>query len=461
MLNNRFFTRLGLIAALLALCACSAKQPPLEPELDFAGNPAGEIVDLRRLPQELAAYARRVSDKPLLSAEEQDSRAKRYETLMFAPWDQTKSRVKVKDAFSIMGTRKKSTAKGYLPGKRKWPQAQWNAMVDNANRGRYPSRRDPAITVRDTYLREVPTSLPRFASPAHPTSGPPFDLFQYAALPVGMPLFISHVTRDGQWYFVENAMVGGWVASRDVALVDEAAMRTYKKGRYAAVLLDKTPLPDSLGAPYAPQVTANLGAVLPIEDMNDQYIDVLVPVRNPQGEAVLRTSRLHRDQASEVPMPLTASNVARLAEQLVNDPYGWGGYNFDRDCSSTLRDLFAPFGLWLPRNSASQAKAWTFVSLQGLTPAEKLERIKAEGRPFATLLWLPGHITLYIGQYHGEAIMFHNMWGIRTTRPGSDQSGRFVIGRAVITTTRPGTELPNIENTEGLIGSMRGMAVLK
>lgn len=455
------FPLLPLILCLL-LSACAQPRLTLEPEVE-GGDPNAEIVDLRRLPQNLTVFAKRLPARPLLDAAVQNSQFERYKTLFFAPWDQTRSRIKAKDAFSVLGTRKKSTARGYRANRQPWSQAQWDALVHNANSPAYPSMSHRAITVRPTSLREVPTALPRYLHPSHPTFGPPFDMFQYAWLPLGMPLFIAHATRDRAWYFVENALVGGWVSAADVAFVDDAVAETCRstgKGRLAALLFDRTSLPDSAGKAYLPETRAGLGTVLPVTASGEGTLDVLVPVRNPQGQAVLRTARLTTASAALMPMPLTPEAVARVGNPLLGNPYGWGGVSGDRDCSSTLRDLYTPFGIWLPRNSRGQARAWDFVSLDGLSSAEKLARIKAEGRPFATLLWLPGHITLYIGQYHNEAAMFHNMWGIRTVVPGSDD-GRFVIGRAVITSTRPGAELPNLKTADPILSSMKGMAVLR
>lgn len=445
----------------LSLTACAQPGLQLEPVVDNAGLPSGKIADLRRLPQNLNLYAQRVRNEPLLSPEEQKARMNRFVMLHFAPWEQTRSKIRAKDAFSILGTGKKSAAKGYLPNKRKWPQEAWDRLVTNADHKNYPSLAQKAVVVRATSLREVPTMEPRFSNPSNPTHGYPFDMFQYAWLPVGMPLFVTHATRDRAWYFVDNAMVGGWVQAKDLALVDETVASVFENGRYAAILRDDTPLPDSTGAPYSPQTLGGLGTVLPIADSGNGWLDLLVPIRNAQGRAVLRTARVPSSNAAPMPVPFTAEAVARVASPLLGDPYGWGGMNGERDCSSTLRDVFMPFGLWLPRNSASQARSWDLVSFSGLSPEEKLARIKAEGRPFATLLWLPGHIALYVGQYHDEAVMFHNMWGIRVMEPGREQAGRFVIGRAVVTTTRPGAELPNLEKPNPLLSSMRGMSILR
>jgi cell wall-associated NlpC family hydrolase len=138
---------------------------------------------------------------------------------------------------------------------------------------------------------------------------------------------------------------------------------------------------------------------------------------------------------------MTAENMAAIANELVNEPYGWGGLHGNRDCSAMVRDLFAPFGIWLPRNSAHQAKqGGSFIDLSDLSADEKEGVILAQGVPYLTLLWRPGHIMLYIGSYEGEPLVFHNMWGI-STRDLLGRRGRRIVGHAAITTLHPGREL--------------------
>lgn len=144
---------------------------------------------------------------------------------------------------------------------------------------------------------------------------------------------------------------------------------------------------------------------------------------------------------------------------MMGQPYGWGGYLFNRDCSLAMRDLFVPFGVWLPRNSSAQAKAWQFISFVKASPSGKESIIKDEGVPFATLLWLRGHITLYIGEYKGEPVMFHNVWGVRTNDGNGE--GRHIIGRAVVTSLQPGAELPNVRRENLILSRLQGMSVLR
>lgn len=164
--------------------------------------------------------------------------------------------------------------------------------------------------------------------------------------------------------------------------------------------------------------------------------------------------------ARPFPLWLGPQEVASLAGEMMGQIYGWGGLHARRDCSASIRDLFTPFGLWLPRNSSQQAKAGRVIDLCGLSAADKEERIAHIGMPFRTLLWKPGHIMLYIGQYQGRPVMWHTMWGLKTENLWAGE-GRHVVGRTVITGLRPGEELSNLARPEGLlINGIQRMVIL-
>jgi hypothetical protein len=148
-----------------------------------------------------------------------------------------------------------------------------------------------------------------------------------------------------------------------------------------------------------------------------------------------------------------------VIDRMLGKPYGWGDLGGNRDCSGSLRDLFTAFGVWLPRNSAAQAKAYPFVPFGEVPGREKEERLALEGVPFATLLAVPGHIMLYLGTYRGEPWVFHSMWGVRTLRDGKE--GRHIVGSAVITTLRPGRDAANLDPRRGdLAERLLGMTFL-
>ena len=203
--------------------------------------------------------------------------------------------------------------------------------------------------------------------------------------------------------------------------------------------------------------------------------EVLLPMRGLDGSAYavrasfadyIAPSRKSEERydilsrpAVRMPLLLTPRNVARLGDRMMGQPYGWGGLYGDRDCSATMQDLFAPFGLWLPRNSAKQAQEGAVLKLEGLSAESKEKALREYAQPFRTLIAMPGHIGLYAGQWQGRAAMFHNMWGVRNSLP-EGQEGRLVIGRAVVTGLRPGEERGDVDEGRLLIERVSGFAVL-
>jgi hypothetical protein len=130
----------------------------------------------------------------------------------------------------------------------------------------------------------------------------------------------------------------------------------------------------------------------------------------------------------------------KVLEELQGELYGWGGLVQNRDCSAAVRDFYIPFGLWLPRNSRYQAQTGRVLEIGNLGPREKEALLLKEGKPFRTLVGMPGHIMLYVGAYGETPVVFHNTWGIKTLEDGRE--GRYIIGRALFTSLEVGKELP-------------------
>ncbi len=201
--------------------------------------------------------------------------------------------------------------------------------------------------------------------------------------------------------------------------------------------------------------------MLPLVSQASDHCRVLVAVPDENRHARLKEIAIPCEAVAAKPMPLTRNNIAAMVNRFINQPYGWGGLYGNRDCSSTLKDLFVPFGLWLPRNSFHQAHhGGNYVSLSRFSPTDKARTILAEGVPFLTLLWARGHIALYLGEQAGQPVVFHNLWGVRT-RDRWGREGRQVIGHAAITTLRSGAELCNFDRAHGdLLTRIEGMTLL-
>jgi hypothetical protein len=312
--------------------------------------------------------------------------------------------------------------------------------------------------VRNTACRVFPTQRPFFLDPARAGEGYPFDYFQNSALWAGTPVLVTHVSADGAWLFAEAGHVAGWLPAQDLAWAAEPFRAAYQTGTYAALLRDDVTLRDGAGN-FLTQ--AHLGAIFPVVAQDAAGLSLLVPVRGADGAAQASLAPVDPVVAAIKPLPLQPDRIAALANRLLGQPYGWGGLYENRDCSATMRDLFAPFGIWLPRNSAEQARrGGTFHDLAALDASEKRDLLLKAGVPFYTLVWLKGHIGLYLGSApgSGEPLLLHNLWGVRTASR-SGREGRALVGRLAITSLRPGEERPDVANGR-FIERILGMTVL-
>lgn len=429
-------------------CASKSRSPASKPPVQ------GEtIADLREFPQNLKVYADAGDrDKRLLSIQEQDDLAHDFARIYFGPWEMARTSVRPRDVAPLF-----KKARGYKDGESVWTQPEWDAMAANARLSGFPSRAQAAITLRQTDLRELPTHARRFTEPTSNIRENPFDYFQYSLLAPGMPLLIAHTTMDGRWHYVECPIASGWVDAADVALADADFRHVYRNGKYAAIIRENVNLP-GIG-PDGGDGKAGIGAIFPLVSKSAAGVTILVPVADKYGRAEAAEIYLPADDAAPQPIPLTPARVAAIGNAAMGQPYGWGGTLGQRDCSSLMRDLFAPFGIWLPRNSQAQARRGRVISLAGMTAQEKAAAIITNGIPFLSLVGMRGHIGLYVGKWHGRPAIFHNTWGLRVVKDGDDNQ-RLVIGRTVVTSITPGMEVENLYRPVTFVDRLRSLTIL-
>ncbi len=477
---------LGCLFFVLTGCATST----LGVRYPNAGATDAEISrDLERLPQDLMAFVQarqgEVSSKivkekgkaTLLPPHTQQELATQYKESFYGPWKRKKSLFSADEVFYFPRSHPQGRL-GYAENLRPVRPKAWQALLSNANKEAFPSRGQHGITVANTALRALPTHKPFFKNPEIAGEGYPFDYFSHSALWIGSPVFISHASIDGLWLFVETQRVSGWVPSRDVALVDDAFKSRWQSMSLGAVMQDSVVLSHVTSSGGSlPTALAHVGTLLPLENGS-----VYHPARNTDGQAqVVRTSVANLRLSASVagvpetagiaaagkdaplmgafPQPLTAEALARVGNVMMGQPYGWGGYLENRDCSALMLDIFTPFGVWLPRNSAQQGKAGRVVSLHNMSASQKSELIRQQAKPFTTLIWLPGHIVLYVGEYEGIPSIYHDIWGVSI----QDETGarsRAVIGKVAVTSLSPGRELKLISSPSGILDRMGSMVFL-
>ncbi|MFK7999901.1 MAG: NlpC/P60 family protein [Polyangiales bacterium] len=123
----------------------------------------------------------------------------------------------------------------------------------------------------------------------------------------------------------------------------------------------------------------------------------------------------------EAPQALTRRAFLNEAFSLLDEPYGWGGRAGGRDCSRALMDIFARFGLRVPRHSAVQAQAGTYVvDVSEMSNADKVLLFESAAEQGVVLLHFPGHIMHYLGLSNGRPMILHSFSEYLTPCPNSD-----------------------------------------
>ena len=303
-----------------------------------------------------------------------------------------------------------------------------------------------------------PRTEPYFRDFRRAGEGFPFDYNQNSAVWAATPLFVSHTSLDGRFAAVETPYTCGWMDMRHLAYVSDEFVAKYRSGRLAAVVRDRVPISHA-GAGFL--FEGRVGMLLPAEQSIGSENRLLAPVADLDRRASLTRVSLAAEDTATVPLPFHGERLSALINEIIGQPYGWGGLGGHRDCSSTVLDVLLPFGLPLPRNSGQQALAGRQVEFEQIPAIQRRERILAEAAPFRTLLNVPGHVMLYLGAHEGTPVAFHTIWGLRTESADESNPGRFVIGRSVITSLSPGAELQALSRSRGdLLGRIASMTLL-
>jgi hypothetical protein len=416
------------------------------------------VRDVRELRQDHASYfTDTAKSKELLTEASQARMEEEYNIIYFSVWHQ-------RDPFHALPDRirqdfKKFALKsGYGEIKKRHTASWLKKLQNNASLKSYPNALSRGITTRNTNLRILPTQAPDFSSPDGDSSAWPFDNLQRSSVPANTPIFVCHLSADKSWALVETSFTFGWIPVEDFASVDDGFVKIWESGRYAVIIRDQTSVLDENNHFL---VRASLGHIFPLTESSADKMRILTAVADSKGHAVIRRGFAPAETAAAKPLRFNLVNAAKVANELIGEPYGWGGLYGNRDCSSMTRDFFTVFGIWLPRHSEDQVReAGTYIDLQGLSPEQKEKVILEKGVPYLSLLWRKGHVMLYIGQKDGHALIFHNIWGIRT-KDLAGREGRKIIGQAVITTLQPGQELRDIDSATGsLLNNISAMNIL-
>ena len=395
---------------------------------------SAELQDLIQIPQQGRQYLPISADKPILTVSEQQLRAQQYLNRHFSPWDGngfshlnvTKEQIIAFQRSAIQrggwGSDRKPISKETLNGIKKQITVPFASLNRNG------------IALMESDLRVLPTKKTFYPPSYTPSSGYSFDRLQNSTIKPGKPLRLLHLSLNGSWVFVSSGTAVGWVEKNKVTDITDAFITAWKELPQGVFIKDNTALKSMQS--NRTLAIAKLGTLLPLKNSTP-----LLPVKTAGGETQMEPIKVIPESYAPFPLPFNARNATEILEAIGPERYGWGGSLGLRDCSAMTRDYFTVFGIWLPRNSADQAKMGAVTSVETLPASKRGSLLRQKGIPFATLVHLPGHIMLYVGQHQEKPIVFHNLWGIHILK--NKKPDRYVIGRTIFSTLRPGAEFPN------------------
>ncbi|GAA8278431.1 SH3 domain-containing C40 family peptidase [Helicobacter pylori] len=355
-----------------------------------------------------------------------------YLKAWYSPWLDAKVKSNKKEVFWILKEMNKST--GYGEDLKPNAKAFNDELIKSMDIEHYPSAKIRAVVARDSDVRAVPTNKPFYLSP----KGYPFDRYQNSLIFQGTPVLVTHFNTDKTYAHIQSSFVYGWIKVSDLAYMHDKDIEllTHLKD-YVMPIKDKIPLYTDYGDFYTSARVGELFALIPQSQTTPQKppkkeLKAYGFLRDSKGYATLQSVILEEKDFFVFPKAFNSENMAYFIDTMLGQKYGWGGLLGNRDCSAFTRDSFANFGILLPRNSYAQSRyANNYVDLSSMKSKEKEDYILKNATPFGTLIYLKGHIMLYLGAHNHQAIVAHSIWSVQTQKHFKTLSHK--IGGVVIT----------------------------
>lgn len=266
----------------------------------------------------------------------------------------------------------------------------FNKFIHNLNLESFPTSIPIryGVTTKRTVIRTFPTLEPSYKE----KDDTHFDRFMETAIYLWEPLIIYSESADGEWYFGRMYNYLGWIPKKDVAIGDKEEIFYYINLEPFLTVIDKQI--------YLDGNLLDMGVRIPIiDEEGDSYI-VALPIRNQEGQLEIAEKEIHiLDKFNKGYLPYTKENIIRQGFKFYGEEYGWGGKDNKRDCSAFIMDIHRTFGLKLPRNSIEH----------GMETIGKI--YSKENIPPASILYMPGHTMLYLGEYEGLGYILHQFAG--------------------------------------------------
>lgn len=289
-----------------------------------------------------------------------------------------------------------------------------------------------AIAITNLEARALPTNDANFREFTLPGQGYSFDNLQMSSLWAGTPVYIVSQTNDTSWSFIIAPSFIGWIMTNGIARTNEDFIEKWQKAaknNMAAIAKTKVSIVDQNNHF---RFYGYIGSVFPVVRYDENHTDIFIPISNNTHFAAIEQATIHNDDITMMPLTATPRHFSRIMKALIGRPYGLGGLSFYNDCSQELKSLYTPFGIWLPSHSSAQSHIAHVIDKSNDTMEHRLNYLLEQGRPFMTMIYIGGHIFMYVGKYSDKNIestpmTYQNVWGLSP----ANYERRAVIGKAV------------------------------
>lgn len=393
------------------------------------------IKDLKVYKQDATFYTK---DENIFNKTLQKELNKEFNKIYFSPWEREKLKASKKGSmWGFVYAKKRVYGDNYKRIKKSW----FKSHIKNSNFKAFNNLGKKAIVLRNSNLRVFPSDSKIFYNPKKTAEGFPFDYNQNSGIKINTPIIISHYSKDKAWVFVESSFTIGWLKTQDIAFVSQKQINTLKNLPLYIAVKDNFPIyKDDNFIEYI-----KLSTIFS-KDKNFYYL----AKKDKNNMATLLAIKIDNKYLEKKPLDFNKNNISKVINELIEEPYGWGEILSHRDCSALTRDYASVFGIYLNRNSKAQKRNGKTYNLKSFNDEEKKKFIIKNAKPFLSLLYLRGHIMVYIGHKDGEPLVFHNMWGIARYNVLA-QVEKTIVGKAVITSLEPGKEISGYIKKKSLL----------
>lgn len=401
------------------------------------------IKDLENIKQKPTLYAKKIQQ---ISHKSKKEFIKEYKKYYFYPWHINRFSVSYKNAtWGNMYAKMDVYSENLTPISKKW----FTSIIDESNFRKFNTLRKKAITINSSHIRVFPTVSKIFYDPKKAGEGFPFDYNENSSIKINTPLFVSHLSKNKLWAYIESSVAIGWIKVSDIAYVNKKFRRTFENNNYYISIKDDTNIYKN---GYLLK-SVSLGTLFPKAKKG-----FIIASKDYKNNAFIRVIDRNKN-LKKLGLEFNLENITKISNELIGERYGWGGLLENRDCSLMTKDFYAPFGIFLNRNSGMQKNNGHSIDISKMDDIQKKEFILNNAVPFQTLIYLPGHIMIYIGAKENEPLVFHNVWGVKTIDKNGKE-GRSVIGKAVVTTLSFGKELENYSQEHSLLSRIEAITMI-